>query len=98
MVQVRWTKLALDDLRGIYIYISNDSVKYAKIQIIRIKEKAKVLRDYPFIGKPVPELSHSYYREIIQGKYRIIYKIIDDGRIDILRIHHSSRILGALES
>lgn len=97
MVQVRWTKLALEDLRGIYIYISNDSVKYAKIQILRIKEKAKILRDYPLFGKPVAEFPHSPYREIIQGRYRIIYKIIDDNRIDILTIHHSSRMLRDLE-
>jgi plasmid stabilization system protein ParE len=28
MVQVAWTRLALEDLKGIYDYISRDSVKF----------------------------------------------------------------------
>jgi len=41
MVQIRWTNLAVEDLESIYDYISKDSVKYAKIQVIRIKTAKK---------------------------------------------------------
>jgi plasmid stabilization system protein ParE len=30
-------------------------------------------------------------RELVEGNYRNIYKLVDKGRIDILTIHHRSR-------
>jgi len=32
-------------------------------------------------------------RELIEGNYRIIYKIVNEYQIDILTIHHSARDL-----
>jgi plasmid stabilization system protein ParE len=32
MVQVKWTKLAIEDLKGNYDYIARDYVKFAKIE------------------------------------------------------------------
>jgi plasmid stabilization system protein ParE len=31
MVQVKWTNLAIEDLKGIYDYISRNSVRFEKI-------------------------------------------------------------------
>jgi hypothetical protein len=45
MVQVKWTKLAVEDLKGIYEYISRDSIKYAKIQVIRLKSRTNRVKD-----------------------------------------------------
>ena len=91
MVQLKWTHLAVSDLQEIYTYISRDSPVYAKIQILKIRTKAKVLRKHPLSGKPIPEFSNSRYRELVEGRYRIIYKVIDDQHIDILTVHHSAR-------
>ena len=33
-------------------------------------------------------------RELVEGNYRNIYKLVDKGRIDILTIHHRSRDFG----
>jgi plasmid stabilization system protein ParE len=41
----------------------------------------------------VAEIGNEIIRELIEGNYRIIYKIVNDSRIDILTIHHSSRDL-----
>jgi len=43
------------------------------------------LIDYPNSGRVVPEKEDSSIRELIEGNYRIFYKI------NILRIHHASR-------
>ena len=37
MVQVKWTNLAVEDLKGIYEYIARDSANYAKIRPIQMK-------------------------------------------------------------
>jgi len=93
MVQIKWTRLAIDDLKEIHAYISRDSVKFAKIQVLRIRAKTKVLRKYPLAGKPVAEFKNNLYREVIEGRYRIIYKLISSAQVDILTIHHASRNL-----
>jgi hypothetical protein len=44
------------------------------------------------LGREVPELLDSNYRELIFGNYRIIYKIEND--IKILTLRNSRQLLG----
>lgn len=41
----------------------------------------------------VPEINKADYRELVEGSYRIIYKVISDHQVDILTVHHSVRDL-----
>ena len=93
MVQIKWTRIALDDLKSIFDYIARDSKKFAKIEVIKIKLRTKILKEKPQTGKQVMERNDVAIRELVEGNYRIIYKIVDDNRIDILTIHHSARDL-----
>lgn len=97
MVRINWTKQAVSDLKSIAEYISGDSVHYAKLQIIRIKTKTKIIKSHNKIGRIVPEFEKSEIRELIEGNYRIIYKIVSSTQIDILTIHHSARDLSRRE-
>ena len=91
MVQLNWTLLARNDLKAIFEYISKDSKKYAKLEILKIKSRTQVLKEQPLIGKEVIESGNIDVRELVVGNYRIIYKMVDNDRIDILTIHHCSR-------
>ncbi|MFM7430359.1 MAG: type II toxin-antitoxin system RelE/ParE family toxin [Flammeovirgaceae bacterium] len=93
MVQVKWAQLAKDYLKEIYFHVARDSVKFAKIQTLKIRDKSKILAKHPLFGKPVPEYRDNRYRELIEGRYRIIYKLVNETRIDILTIHHSAKNL-----
>ena len=93
MVRINWTFQANDDLKAIAKYISKDSKRYAKFQVIRLKNRTRVLKIQIRLGKIVPEISKENIRELIEGSYRIIYKIVEDNQIDILTIHHSARDL-----
>ena len=93
MVQIKWTKLAVEDLKEIHDFISRDSAKYAKIQVIRIKTRTKTLKSLPYSGRTVPEYNDEIFRELIEGNFRIIYKIVSNNLIDILTVHHSARNL-----
>lgn len=95
MVQVNWTFQAIDDLKSIAEFISANSKKYAKLQILRLRQRTKILSTQPYSGKIVPEIEKENVRELIEGNYRIIYHIKNEERIDILTIHHSSRGLSA---
>jgi len=93
MVQINWTKQSVEDLKDILDYISKESVKYARFQVIKIRHRLKILYTYSYAGKIVSELKNENIRELIEGNYRIIYRIVSENRIDILTVHHSSRDL-----
>jgi len=93
MVRINWTFQAKEDLKSIADYISRDSKKYAKLQVLRIRNRTGILKSQPFSGKLVSEINKENIREIITGNYRIIYKIKSKNQLDILTIHHSARDL-----
>jgi len=45
----------------------------------------------PEIGRIVPELEKKEIRELIEGNYRIIYRIKTKDLVEIVTIHHTSR-------
>ena len=93
MATVKYTLLASRDLEEIAEYISLDSVYYAGLQIVRILERVKQLHSNLYIGRIVPEAGIKSIRELIEGNYRIIYKVVDLDTIHILTIFHSKRNL-----
>jgi toxin ParE1/3/4 len=93
MARLNWTEQSIDDLINIAEFIAKDSFKYSVIQIKRIRERAKLLKNQPLLGRIVPETKNESIRELILGSYRIIYKIISEERIDILTVHHSAKLL-----
>ena len=68
MVQLNWTLLARNDLKAIFEYISKDSKKYAKLEILKIKSRTQVLKEQPLIGKEVIESGNIDVRELVEGK------------------------------
>lgn len=93
MVQINWTFQSKDDLKSITDYIAKDSKKYARLQVLRIRQRTKILTSQIYSGKIVPEMDKQNIRELIEGNYRIIYLIVNEERIDILTVHHSARDL-----
>jgi plasmid stabilization system protein ParE len=93
MVRIKWTIQAKDDLQGIAEYIALDSVKYAKLQIARIKIRTQILKTHIRTGRITPEINNPNIRELVEGNYRIIYKIKSEKNISIITIHHSARDL-----
>ncbi len=93
MVLINWTEQAVNDLKNIFDYISNDSKQYAVQHISRIRSKCSILRNNPLVGRVVPEFENKNLRELIFGNYRIIYKVVDINIIDIVTAFHAACIL-----
>jgi addiction module RelE/StbE family toxin len=93
MVRINWTFQAREDLKNIADYISIYSVRYAKLQVVIIRTRTNVLKQHIESGKIVSEINDKCIREVIEGNYRIIYKIVSENQIDILTVHHSARDL-----
>ena len=93
MVKIRWTELSVDDLKSIRDYIAQNSVRYASITINRIYDRAQILSRQPLSGRIVPEFDDQKIRELIIGNYRLVYLIINEEYVEILRIYNSARLL-----
>jgi toxin ParE1/3/4 len=93
MVKIVWTEVSINDLRNIFDFIAVDSVRYATITVNKIYLRTQAISDNTSIGRIVPELKKKSIREIIDGKFRIIYRITNHSQVDILRVYHSARLL-----
>lgn len=85
-------EFSVEDLRSIHSYISKDSKVYADRFIDKLISRVNQLETNPNSGRVVPEFNIEILRELIEGNYRIIYKINPDF-IGIVRVHHSARQL-----
>lgn len=95
MVKLVWTELSIGDIKEIFDYIALDSDRYASITVNKIYKRAQDIIDNPYVGRIVPEINRKVIREVISGNYRIVYKIIDEFQVDILRVYHAARLLKA---
>ena len=93
MVKIVWTEISIVDLKEIFDFIADDSNRYAFITTHKIYQRAQEIIDNPFLGRIVPEFNEKSIRELIEGNYRIIYRIKSNIQVDILRVYHSSRLL-----
>ncbi len=67
MVELNWTVGTIDDLDAIAEYIGRDSLKYARIQVQKIRDKTRILPTMPHAGKRVRELDDESIRELLEG-------------------------------
>jgi toxin ParE1/3/4 len=93
MVKIVWTDQAILDLIDIGEYIANDSVRYAREVVQSLFESFHILESHPKAGRIVPEYGLTHLRELIRGSFRIVYRMADKYRIDIITVHHSARLL-----
>lgn len=90
MAQIIWTKKSLKDLQAINDYITLDSAFYAARFISKLIRRVDQLIDLPESGRVVPEKDDNEIRELIEGNYRIVYRLQKEN-ITILRIHNAAR-------
>lgn len=92
-VIVRLTTTAFADLDEIEEYIARDSPSIARRFIEKILSRFSQLENFANSGRIVPEFANESLRELIEGKYRIVYKLNADQVIVILRVVHGARLL-----
>ncbi len=90
--RVVWSARALGDVESIAAYISSDSPAYAKIVVKKILKLTRQLRQFPNLGREVPEFQDQTLREIFAYSYRIIYKV-EEKEIIIASVIHGKRNL-----
>ena len=91
-MNVYWTSTATRHLQSIHDYIAADSAIYARRMIDRLTRRTKQIVDSPLLGGKVLEYDTDDIREVLEGPYRIIYRVLPS-RVDILAVIHGSQLL-----
>lgn len=97
MVRIEWSTKASQDISQIYNFIARDSIHHAERQVSKIVNRIDILLQFPNIGRVVAEFHNKNIQELIEGNYRIVYKLNLPNEINILAIHHGARILRKLD-
>ena len=90
-MKVVWSPLALEKLQATAKFIALDKPSAADKWVNDVFDHTDLLGSQPELGREVPELFGSSYREVIFGSYRIIYKI--ENEIKILTLRNSRQLL-----
>ena len=93
-MKVIWTEQALARLIEIQDFIAGANPDAAERLVHRIVERGDELSKFPEMGRTVPELPGTGIREIIEGRYRIVYRM--RGRvIQVLTVFEGHRMFPA---
>jgi len=91
-MKIQWTELAVEKLEEYGDYLALDEPTAALKWIDSIQNTVNELKKFPQVGREVPELKRSDIRELIEGNYRIIYRV-EKTYVSILTIRHSKQLL-----
>ena len=91
-MKITWSPLAVEQVRDIVSYIALDKPSAAEKWVEKIFNSVQRLIEFPDSGRVVPEINRSEIREIVQGNYRVIYKV-EEKEIFILIVKSYRQIL-----
>lgn len=93
-MRVVWTEQALERLLEIEDFISRNSPDAAVRFTAKLIGRGERLASFPNAGRQVPELGSREIREVLEGNYRIVCRVISR-RIEILTVFEGHRQLPA---
>jgi toxin ParE1/3/4 len=94
--RIVWAPSARNDLESIFEYLRKTSPLYAKRFLIKIRESARSLKEFPDRGRFLPEYPESGVREIFVDSFRLMYRIVHDS-IEIVGVVHTARDFTSVE-
>ena len=91
-MKIVWSPLAVDRASEIAEYIAQDNPVAAEDWVNAVFTHVDRLKSFPESGRIVPEINNYFFRELMYGNFRIIYRI-EEKRVSILTIRHGKQIL-----
>lgn len=90
MVAIDWSNQVFEDIDNIAEYLAQHSKPLANAFVEKVFEKVELLRNFPEMGRMVPEIGSTKVRELLFKQYRIVYQLVSQDRIRVLTVQHSS--------
>ena len=91
-MKVHWTARAEARLDAIHAYIAQDNPAAALRVVQQILRRSWQIAAFPNSGRRVPDYARDDVRELIEGSYCIVYRLLAD-RIDVLAVMHNAQLL-----
>lgn len=95
MTEPIWSPRSVADLEEIRAYIEADAPAWADLTVRRLVAAVERLRQFPDSGRMVPERQSPELREVVSGKFRIVYRR-RSGTVEIATVFRGSREFSAL--
>ena len=74
-MKLRWSPRSLTDLLEIRGFIALDDAKAAERWVARLRLRVRALVSTPLAGRVVPEIADPAVREVLVGRYRLVYRV-----------------------
>ena len=91
-MEIIWSPLAIQKVTEYAEIIALDKPMVVEKWIKEIFDSTQRLSELPYSGKIVSEIDQKDLREVFNGNYRIIYKILPN-EIHILTVRHRRQLL-----
>ena len=91
-MKILWTEHALSCLVDIEEYIALDDPVAAQRWVEHLIQRTAILVQQSHAGRVLPEMKKSALRELIEGNYRIVYRINIE-TVEILTVFERHRLL-----
>lgn len=91
MYEIHWSIDAIEDVEIHQTYIEEDSPLAAFRWTEKIFAKEKLLEENAFLGRMIPEENKPTRRELIIDNFRLMYEVVSDSIIVILRVKRSKQ-------
>ncbi len=91
-MKILWTEHAITCLLEIEDYIALDDPVAAQRWVEQLVQRAEVLVEQPHMGRKLPEMPRGPLRELIEGNYRIVYRVVGEF-VEILIVFERHRLL-----
>ena len=89
---VEWASRAKSDLRLAVEYIRKDSPESAKAFLSQVFQATRSLSTFSERGRVVADLGDPAIRQVLVGRYRVLYEVHSDA-VWIMRVLHTSQDL-----
>ena len=90
--KIVFTRPAVSDLGGLVGFIACNDPTAAEQFGFAIIAKTQTLKEFPRLGRVVPEFKIETIREMIHRPYRIVYRVDDFQKVvEVLRVWHAAR-------
>lgn len=87
---VVWSEPAWHDLEQVADYIAQDSLHYAATFVREVRDAARSLGMFAERGRTVPELNDPAVRELLVGRYRLMYRV-SAATVQVVAFVHGAR-------
>lgn len=91
-MKLYWSARAQARLDQIHSYIASENPAAALRVVQQIVQRVSQISVFPDSGRQVADYDRDDVRELIEGQYRIIYRV-GAGRIDVLTVKHCAQRL-----